>query len=218
MTRVAPRRDQAGMTLLEVLVALTILSVIVAVLLAGLRVGVRAWESGERRAAAQQELRAVIELLTEALATAAPYRGRLGDAPDRVTLFQGEADEIRFVTSAPPLVLDVPAAPFHAVTVRRTSDDQLRLVERMVPADEPFGQEGARAVLSRAVTGFKVEYRDGEGAWVDRWDPRNNRGLPAAVRVALTVQPKGQNERTATFVVPIALGRTGLGANLGGPS
>jgi general secretion pathway protein J len=215
MSRVGSRRGQAGMTLLEVIVAITILSVIVGVLLAGLRVGVRAWEAGERRAAAQQELRAVIELLTEALATAAPYRGRLGDGLDRVTLFQGESEEIRFVTTAPPLMLDVPAAPFHAVTVRRTSDDQLRLVERMVPADEPFGQDGARAVLSRAVTGFKVEYRDGEGAWVDRWDPRNTRGLPSAVRVALTVRPKGQNERTATFVVPIALSRAGAGLGPG---
>ncbi len=205
----ARRRAATGMTLLEVIVALTILVVIVTVLLAGLRVGVRAWEAGERRVAAQQQLRAVIELLTEALATAVPYRGRLGDGLDRVTLFQGESEEIRFVTTAPPLVLDAPATPFHAVTVRRTNEDQLRLVERMVPADEPFGDDGARAILSRSVTAFKVEYRDGQGAWMDRWDPRNAGGLPSAVRVGLTIRERGQAERTTTFLVPIALGRSG---------
>lgn len=197
-----------GMTLLEVLVALTVLAVIVTVLVAGLRVGVRAWEAGERRAAAQQELRAVIELLTEALATATPYRGRLGDGLDRVTLFEGAPDEIHFVTTAPPLVLDVPAAPFHAVTVRRTDEGQIMLVERMVPADEPFGEDGARAVLARSVTAFKAEYRDGQGAWADRWDPRNAGGLPSAVRVVFTVREPGHAEKTATFVVPIALGRS----------
>jgi len=202
-------RAATGMTLLEVLVALTILAVIVSVLVAGLRVGVRAWEAGERRVTAQQEVRAVIELLTEALSAAAPYRGRLGDGLDRVTLFQGERDEIRFVTTAPPLVLDVPAAPFHAVTLRRTDEDHLRLVERMVPADEPFGDDGARAVLARSVTAFKVEYRDGQGLWTERWDPRDSGGLPNAVRVALTVRERGRDERTETFVVPIALGGSG---------
>src|SRR5262249_39689024 len=59
-----PGRNQRGMTLLEVLIAVTITAVIAVLLVTSLRVGVRAWETGERRAAGHQEVRAVIELLT----------------------------------------------------------------------------------------------------------------------------------------------------------
>jgi general secretion pathway protein J len=198
---------QSGVTLIEVLVAFTIMAVIVGVLVAGLRVGVRAWEAGDRRVAIQQEIRAVIELLTEALSTAAPYRDRIGTSPDRVVLFQGETDELRFVTTSAPLVLDAPAAPFHAVTLLRSRDDQLHLVERLVPAEEPFGDK-PYAVLARSVTALKLEYRDAEGVWSDRWDGRDAGGLPTAVRVGLTVRDPGRGERASSFVVSLVLGKT----------
>ncbi len=204
---VAGRRRERGMTLLEILVALTILAVIVVVLVSSLRVGIRAWEAGERRAAIQQELRAVMELLTEALSTATPYRGRLGGGLDRVVLFEGAPDEVHFVTTAPPLVLDAPAAPFHAVTLRRTGEAELWLAERLIPADEPFG-DSPRTVLARAVTTFKLEYRDSQGVWTDQWDPRNAGGLPSAVKIELTVEDRTRGKKTTTFVVPIPLGRT----------
>jgi general secretion pathway protein J len=196
--------DRRGLTLLEVIIALTIAALIVGVLLTSLRVGVHAWEAGERRAATQQEVRALFELLTEALSSAIPLRGRLGEAPDRVVLFQGERAEVRFVTTASPLVLDAPTTPFHAVTLRHTSDNQLRLIERLVPADEPFGG-GPETVLARSVTELRVEYRDNDGLWADRWDPRLTTGLPAAVRVQFTFREGGRPERTATLLVPIPL-------------
>lgn len=195
-----------GMTLLEVLLAFSIFAVIVVVMLAGLRVGVRAWEAGERRAAVQQEMRAVIELLTEALSTAYPYRGRLGGGLERVVLFVGEAAEVRFVTTAPPLALDAPAVPFHAVTLRHTAENELRIVERLVPAEEPFG-DSPHTVLSRSVTGFRLQYRDDQGLWQDKWSGQTTAALPSAVRVELTLRERGRAEKTATFLVPIALGK-----------
>jgi general secretion pathway protein J len=199
--------DTRGMTLLEILLAFTILAVIVVVLVTSLRIGVRAWEAGERRAAGHQEVRAMIELLTEALATAFPYRGRLGDGLSRVVLFEGEADEVRWVTTAPPLLLDAPAVPFHAVTLRYTNEGELLLTERLVPTDEPFGDE-PHIVLSRSVSALRLEYRDDQGSWQSRWEKANN-ALPTAVRVGLTVREPGRGtERAAAFVVPLALGKS----------
>jgi hypothetical protein len=184
-------------------IAFTILGVIVVLLVTSLRVGVRAWESGERRAVSQQELRAIVELLTEAVSTAVVYRGRLGGGLERVVLFQGEADEVRFVTTAPPLALDVPAAPYHAVTLRQAGDGELRLVERLVPADEPFG-ETPYVVLSRGVKSLRLEYRDDEGLWQSQWDT-DRRGIPTAVRVELTLRDTGRADRSTTFTVPIPM-------------
>jgi type II secretory pathway component PulJ len=199
-------RDRRGFTLLEVLLALGTLSVVVLLLAGTLRVGLRAWEAGQRRAASQQEVRAIVELVTEALAQAYPYRGRLGDGLERVILFQGKATEVRFVTTAPPLALDAPTAPFHAVTLGRTSDDRLRLVERLVPATEPFG-DGPEATLSRLVTTFRLEYRDHTGAWQEQWDGQRAAGLPTAVRVALGLRTGSRTIVVPPFVVSIALGK-----------
>jgi hypothetical protein len=114
---------------------------------------------------------------------------------------------VRFVTTAPPLVLDAPAAPYHAVTLRHTRETELWLTERLVPTDEPFG-DTPHVVLSRSVMAFRLEYRDDEGAWQARWDPRDKKALPTAVRVELTLREPGRDgEKAVTFIVPIALGK-----------
>jgi hypothetical protein len=193
------------MTLLEVLLAFSILAVVVVLVVGSLRVGVRAWEAGERQASVQQEMRALVEVLTESLASAYPYKGRLGVQPERVVLFEGEAEAVRFVTAAPPLALDAPAVPFHAVSLRRSDDDTLRLVERLVPAEEPFGDSPDR-VLSRMVAALRLQYLDDKGAWQDAWDGPQAAAVPAAVRVELSIRSRGKSQPIPPFVVPILLG------------
>jgi general secretion pathway protein J len=197
---------QAGLTLLEVILAVAILAVVVVALAGALRVAVRAWESGERQAAAQQEVRVVVELMTEALAGALPYRGRLGDGLDRVVLFEGEPDAVHFVTSAPPLVLSSPVAPFHAVALGRTSSDELRIEEKLVPTEQPF-REGTPTVLSRGVTSLRFQYRDADGLWQDRWDARSAGGIPTAVRVDLSLKAGRRGPALPSLVIPLALGK-----------
>lgn len=194
------------MTLVEVVLAMAILGVIVVVVAAGLRVGLRAWAAGEAHAAAQQEVRAVVELVTGALSAAYPYRGRLGGGLDRVVLFQGEAAEVRFVTTAAPLGLDAAAAPFHAVALGDAEADHFALRERVVPAEAPF-EGGAQVVLSRAVTGARFEYLDDTGVWRPEWDGQAAGGLPVAVRVELSLRPGSRVAAVPAFVVPIPLGK-----------
>ena len=117
-------------------------------------------------------------------------------------LFEGEPEEVRFVTSAPPLTLDDPVAPFHAVVLGRKGQDALRLIERLVPSDEPFAP-GPERVLSRSVTRFSLAYRDETGAWQERWDGREARGLPTAVRLELAVA--GLVRATPALVVALPM-------------
>jgi hypothetical protein len=184
------------------MLAVSILAVVVLLATAALRVGLRAWEAGQRRADLQQENRALVELISEALAGASPYQGRLGDSPDRVVLFQGEPDEVRFVTSAAPLALDAPTAPFHAVVLGRKDPEALRLLERLVPSDEPFAS-GPERVLSRSVTRFTLAYRDEFGTWQERWDGRDLGALPTAVRFELAIGSRS----APAVVVALPLGK-----------
>lgn len=203
--RSGPFTDR-GFTLIEIVLALSTLAVVVLLATAALRIGLRAWEAGQRRADLQQESRALVELVGEALAGATPYRGRVSLSPERVVLFEGEPEEVRFVTSAPPLTLEAPAAPFHAVVLGRKGDDALRLVERLVPAEEPFAP-GPERVLSRSVTRFTLAYRDEAGAWQERWDANEAGGLPTAVRFELRVGSALQG--TPAVVVLLPLGKSG---------
>jgi prepilin-type N-terminal cleavage/methylation domain-containing protein len=189
--------DRRGFTLIEVILAVSIVAVVVLLATAGLRVGLRAWETGQRRADLQQESRALVELISESLAGTFPYQGRRGLSPERVVLFHGEPEAVHFVTSAPPLTLDVPAAPFHAVVLGRKENEALTLIERLVPADDPFAA-GPERVLSRSVTRFSLAYRDEDGNWQERWDAREAGGLPTAVRFELVV---GSLVRSAPSVI-----------------
>ena len=206
MLRASPRADGNGFTLIEIMLAVSILAVVVLLATAALRVGLRAWDAGQRRADLQQENRALVELVSESLAGAFPYLGRLGQNPDRVVLFQGEPDEVRFVTSAPPLALDAPVAPFHAVVLGRKGEDGLRVIERLVPTDDPFAP-GPERVLSRSIARFSLAYRDESGEWQDTWDGREAGGLPTAIRFELAV---GSLARTIpAVVITLPLGKRG---------
>ena len=95
------------------------------------------------------------------------------------------------MTSVPPLFLEAPAVPFHAVTLRHAADDrELRVTERLVPNDEPFGED-PHVVLSRVIEAVRFEYRDEEGTWQDRWE-RNRNALPVTIKVELTVRDPGR--------------------------
>ena len=163
------KRGQLGLTLLEVVLAISILAVIIVVATASLRVGLHALEAGQRRAAGNQE--------------------------------------VRFVTTAPPLVLEFEAAPFHAVVLQRTNSGTLRLVEVMVPTDEPFG-EGATATISRSVTALRLQYLDDKGLWQDHWDGATAAGLPLAVQVEVTVRSGDRTETLPPFVIRMPLGKS----------
>jgi general secretion pathway protein J len=204
-----------GFTLVEVVLAVSILAVVALLATAALRVGLRAWEAGQRQVDAQQETRAVIELISETLEGAYPYLASPRSAQKRPVLFEGRADEVRFVTTAPPLTLET-AAPFHAVVLGRgTASGPLRVLERLVPADAPF-EEGREVVLSKAVSQLRLAYRDEDGGWRDAWDGRDTGGLPTAVRLELTLGSGGRARALPPIIVAIALGKRGP-SGPGGP-
>jgi general secretion pathway protein J len=89
------RRCPDGFTLLELLVALSLLSLMVAGLVGGLRLGTRAWESGRVSASldgAETAVRAVASQIERAF----PVTVRRVNGPP-VMAFDGKADSLRFV-------------------------------------------------------------------------------------------------------------------------
>lgn len=90
-----------GFTLIEMLVALTLVALLSAGLFGGLRLGARVWESGGERIAAVNDIEAARTFLRHRLSEAQPLRRRNDDG-EAVPVFDGEGERLRFAAPWPP--------------------------------------------------------------------------------------------------------------------
>jgi general secretion pathway protein J len=98
----ARRALDQGFTLLELLVAITLLGLLMAALFGALRLGARVWETGEARLDASARVQLVQDFLRQRLAEALPLEAvvRSEDAvPEPV--FEGGIDAVRFANVLP---------------------------------------------------------------------------------------------------------------------
>lgn len=90
----------AGFTLVELLVAMTLLGLISVILVGGLRFGTRAWEVGDARAEALAKIDAVQNMMRRQIGQARIPR-LVAQSADSEPSFIGEEDRLRLVTSVP---------------------------------------------------------------------------------------------------------------------
>ena len=83
-------RPQTGFTLLELVVAITLMGVVLVLLYSGLRLGLNGWDGGEARAEATNRLRLVEEFLRRQLAQSMTVY-QANDRQERVIVFAGQA-------------------------------------------------------------------------------------------------------------------------------
>jgi general secretion pathway protein J len=195
-------RDRRGFTLVELLIALSIVGALLAIAFGGLNVAVKAWRHGEDRAEAHQHVRSLALILARAVSATHPYRASRGEGPDPVVLFAGTEKRIEFVTQAAPFPGPTPIA-FTAVIFELDDGGEPGLVirQRALPNREPFSK--AEVVYRDAsVTSLKFEYLD-EGAWRDSWDAGESKSMPRAVKVALGARLNGRSEELPPLTVSL---------------
>ena len=187
------RRDQRGFTLLELVLALSIVAAMLAIVFGGLRVGIRAWQRGEERTESQQHSRSLNALLAQALGGTTPYLAAAAAGVQPDVLFQGEPDKLSFVTVSAPFPLPAPIA-FTAVTLSVDEGDKpgLAIREKALPNEDPF-EDVPPIVVDPTFTAVRFRYmRDAEGSWEERWDGAQERAVPRAVEVTLTTMVGGR--------------------------
>jgi prepilin-type N-terminal cleavage/methylation domain-containing protein len=200
------RRGEPGFTLIELVLALSIVAVLVTMLFSGLQVGLRAWQRGEERAAALQHARSMAQLLETSLGGAYWYVGKAaqGDASP-ILLFKGEAERLSFVTVAPPLPLPPPIL-FVAVTLSMDAGDApgLAIREKALPNFDPF-EPVAPSVVDPTIASVRFRYMRSGGGWEDIWDSVEENTLPQAIEVTLTPadEARAQIPQPIVLTVPI---------------
>ncbi|HET7340495.1 MAG TPA: prepilin-type N-terminal cleavage/methylation domain-containing protein [Methylomirabilota bacterium] len=197
-------RRERGFTLLELLLALTIVAALMAIAFGGLRVAVAAWQRGEDRAEAHQHVRSVALSLARALSATYPYRASRGTAPEPVVLFAGTDKRVEFVTQTAPFPFAIPIA-FTAVVFSfdETGEGGLVVRQRPLPNQEPFDK--AEVVYRDAsVTSLKLAYLD-DGGWKDAWDGAESKATPRAVRITVATTLNGRAEELPPLTVSLRI-------------
>jgi prepilin-type N-terminal cleavage/methylation domain-containing protein len=115
-------KNQKGFTLLELILAMSIVAIIVALGLGGVRLGISARDVGEKKVDTYQRLRIISEQLKQKLQSTYPVFVSQKDgvpgvtvptSSQRILAFEGNADSIRFVTFATPMTASDPTTLTH---------------------------------------------------------------------------------------------------------
>ncbi len=183
MTAGRPR----GFTLIELVIALSLVAALLAVTLGGLRVGIAALRRGDARAEQLQRILSLDEVLTRAVGGVHPYRREIEGGSPGAPAFEGEADRLAFVTTRPPVPLGADIA-FTAVALVQDASG-LTIREGALPSREPLARL-VPVLVDGSGTTLRFRYLRGrDRSWVERWDPAAEEGPPAAVEIRIAEQP-----------------------------
>lgn len=201
------RSRQRGFTLVEVVIALTIVATMLVVMFGGLRAGLAAWQRGDERAEVLDRARSVTQIVTRTLGAAYPYmtssQGR--EAPR--LLFEGAPDRVAFVTAVPPLPTAAPIA-FTAVTLSRDAGPVpgLAVRQKPLPNEAPFDSGLVPALVDGTVSDVHFRYlRESDRTWTERWDVAEEKALPLAVEITLSIVQAGRSAPQPPLMVSIPL-------------
>jgi general secretion pathway protein J len=197
------RRSSSGFTLIELILALSIVAIMITILFGGLRIGLRTWQRTEQRAAALQRARGMTQVLEEALGGIHGYVGLAEQGAIPIIFFKGESQRVSFVTVSPP-ISPPSAIPFVAVTlsIDTGSAPGLAIREKALPNFEPF-ETVPPSVVDSSITAIRFRYLRGADSWEESWDAVEESALPRAVEVTITAMIDGQAQDSAPIVVPI---------------
>ena len=176
MDRPVPAPRSAGFTLLEVMVAMVVLTLIVTSAFGALRLGERSWEAGLERTAETETLRSVASVLQRQLNQVLPLQW--SDKTEKTIAFSGALDRVRFIAPAPQHHGSTGLFEYTLVAEENEDSVSLVLYYRLHDPDmigfKPEGSDSQRVLLVDALKAVDFAYfgspvKDDPPQWFTQW-------------------------------------------------
>jgi len=187
-----------GFTLLELMLAITIVSVLVVLVLGAFQVGQRSWAKGDAAVEDNQRLRVTIQRMLRQLGAAT--RTSSSGLNATVPAFEGDERVMRFMSGAALTPGGDRGLVLACYAVREEPgglalDFQERPLVALAPDEDPFQMDASAVRLLDGLSAMRFAYflpgEDGAwGSWRGSWPADGETGLPVAVRITIT--PKGE--------------------------
>lgn len=194
-------RQTGGFTLIEIMLAMILVSLIMAISVGAIRMSRQSAEAGEHRIEAINAVRVTQEFLRKQLARTLPLAFAIDRREGRNIVFEGDRDEIRFVAPMPGY-LSTGGPYIQRLSIER---GELRFYHRMLISDDDE-EEGPVVLVDRIRRGafeFRgIDERGRLGDWRSDWeDPART---PMMVRLNLEFQD-GTAMRWPALEVPLLI-------------
>ena len=204
--------EEQGFTLLELVISLTMMGIILLIVGAAMRLGMRSVDSGERRMASVERFRASLNIVEAQIESQLPVKGQGIDGTSY--LFQGDSGSMQFPTN---FSLWGQQRGYVIVSYKVVQDESGK--------QELHMEESGTGIASRGEVRlfelfdriyFDYFYKDPaeeKGNWVEQWQWTDS--LPGKIRLHLV-----NGDKEMSFIIPVetapaqgnivtALGNTG---------
>jgi len=187
--------DNRGFTLLELLIAMTMMSIIAASLYTSMSIGFRARESAEKVVEKGRSAEIAIELIKGMLTSSLVPNGILAGefkGEDEQDEYGYDADILSFYTADYNPGEDEPASDIEKIELEMSTREETkeRVIIRKVTTNllSPKTLYPDEEVLCGGVRSLNLRYYNGSD-WVNEWDSSDNdNALPEAVEITIELE------------------------------
>ena len=180
-----------GFTLIEVLIAMTLLSIMMVLLFTSLKICANSWEKGESKITDVNEIAVVYNFFQRDLSGAKPLWNDFS-AEEKTFSFQGSAQSLQFV-SAFPASAGRSGLQLFSLNLQEEDNDQIIKVTLTPFAPVAEGAEWRKeeVTLIKHVSDFTLAYFGSEdavseGIWTEEW--LGKEALPRLVKINIKLE------------------------------
>ncbi len=184
---------QIGFTLIELIIALLILSMVIVLCASGFKFGTRVWNTIDMQAEHVDTMQAVQGFVRNSISNAQVHDQFVEDDVEKEleSLFIGDADYVRYVSNSPRYGVDDYLYQYDFYLDRDTNKLLLRYQPYNVPSQSDAKEsvstllENVEDIQIQYFSGF-VDEVDDDNPWSSRW--RGEFTLPLLVKINVTLK------------------------------